>query len=78
MVVALLIVFGASATAQETGPEPGQEDPVGTPASYITLRSDDLMIGKFEGNLNVLDTNQVNTSSVLSTPIEAAPPSHLR
>src|SRR5271156_6123704 len=72
--VAMIILGTFSlANGQSTGPEPGTTDPVGAPLSYITLRSDDLMIGKFEsGNLNVLDTNEVNEQSVLSTPISEA------
>ena len=63
----MLCAFSLSG-AQMTGPEPGATDPVGAPASYITLRSDDLMIGEFDR----LDTYEVDTNSALSTPIAAA------
>jgi len=45
--LALSMISGACATAlAQAGPEPGLTDPVGAPASYVTLRSDDLMIGQ--------------------------------
>jgi len=66
----------APARAQQlSGTEPGDQDPVDAPAKYLTLRTDDLLIGKYAaGNLNQLDTYEVDTASrlAISNQIPAA------
>jgi hypothetical protein len=54
----LFLACAALARAQQmSGTEPGDQDPVGSPAKYLTLRTDDLLIGKYAaGNVNQLDT----------------------
>jgi hypothetical protein len=59
---------GRVAQVAEIGPEPGEQDPVGAPANYITLRSDDLAVGTNPiFNVNQLTTYAVNNQSQLTT-----------
>lgn len=72
---AVPFIFGTSARAWPPviGPGPELEDPVGASASYITLRSDDLMVGQWtNGGINQLSSYQVDDQSKLSTQIAAA------
>jgi len=55
--LALALVFAANAPAA-TGPEPGNKDPVGPPASYTILRGDDLAIDPHDEDPNVLNSVQ--------------------
>jgi hypothetical protein len=75
LLAAAFMVLGARllARAQETGPEPGAKDPVGQPASYIILRSDDLMVGKYgSGDVNQLNTYTVDNQGRPSSPLDTA------
>ncbi len=45
--VMLIVADWSPARGQATGPQPGATDPVGAPASYTTLRSDDLLLGYY-------------------------------
>src|ERR1700761_154821 len=77
-VLALLIECGLGAKAQaQTGPRPGASDPVGAPAYYTSLRSDDLMIGQLTytptSQFNYVTSYQVDSQNRLSSQISVGP-----
>lgn len=69
--LAPVILCASLARAQLVGPQPGLNDPVGAPASYMTLRSDDLMVGQLEVFATDLMTYQVNDQSDVTNLIPA-------
>src|ERR1700734_702446 len=75
-VVLVIFATGVVASAQLTDLEQGLTDPVGAPAFYTTLRSDDLMIGQLthQGNeeINQVTSYQVDSQDRLSTQISVA------
>jgi len=73
LVLSMIFGAGALARAQQIGLEPGLMDPVGPSADYITLRTDDLMVGffsLFSGNnsgINHLVSYEVDDQNKLFT-----------
>ena len=73
LLVAPMILCAGLARAQLAGLEPGLKDPVGPPASYITLRSDDLAYEEFtSGNVNQMTSGAIDNQGRFSTPLPAA------
>ena len=54
----VIMDVSAFAAAQQVPASTGQSDPVGAPASYITLRNDNLALSFVNGDNNVLNTYQ--------------------